>query len=222
MPPFKHLPVSGEYSNSAYWREIHAAEPGRLSAVGYTALGEGFNKAAYKLRLRAVERILRRNSVCVKNTLEAAVGVGAYGPLWRRLEVESWTGLDISPVAIKKCCRPLPGLQIFVVDLSQSAFTQAEIGSSFDLVTAIDVLYHLVDDRSFVTALTNLADCVRSGGYLLISDIFPDPDRQTAAHVKRRALSTYNGILGQLGFKQVDREAVFAILGDPCRVQDGG
>jgi SAM-dependent methyltransferase len=215
MPSSKTLPAAQEYSNAAYWNDIHAAEAGKLTAVGYAALGEGFNKAAYKLRIRALERILRRNQACVTSTLEAAVGVGAYGPLWRRLEVRSWTGIDISPNAIKNVAGRYPDARFFVVDLSQPAFDYPEIGSSFDLVTAIDVLYHLVDDQSFVIALTNLAGCVRDGGHLVISDIFTDPECQTAPHVKRRPLSTYEAILVERGFQPIDREAVFAILADP-------
>ena len=215
MPPSKSLPITEGYSNSAYWNDIHAAESGKLTAVGYAELGEGFNKAAYKLRFRALERLLRRNKVCVTKTLEAAVGVGAYGPLWRHLEAKSWTGIDISPNAITNVAARYPNDSFFVVDVSRSDFNHAEIGAPFDLVTAIDILYHLVDDRSFVIALTNLAGCVRDGGHLVISDIFSDPARQTARHVKRRSFATYEAILAEHGFHPADREAVFAILADP-------
>src|SRR5262249_33133251 len=86
---------------------------------------------------------------------------------------------------------------------------------TFDLVTAIDVLYHLVSDDDFERGLRALGARVRYGGHLLLSDVFVEAPTSIAAHVPRRPMDTYTRILGELGLELAAREPVFAILGDP-------
>ncbi len=40
------------------------------------------------------------------------------------------------------------------------------------MVAAIDVLYHIVDDQAFRIALDQMAERVKFGGHLLVSDVF--------------------------------------------------
>ena len=74
------------YDPGRYWAGMHSSHPGQLAAVGYASLGEGFNRAAYVLRRKAVLRLLDRNPASpAPSILEAAVGTGAYAPVWRSL-----------------------------------------------------------------------------------------------------------------------------------------
>ncbi len=69
-----------EYQNATYWFSIHARFQGSLDAGGYAGYGEPFNRETYKLRLKALNRPLRRTEITRSGALlEAAVGVGAYG-----------------------------------------------------------------------------------------------------------------------------------------------
>jgi hypothetical protein len=98
--------------------------------------------------------------------------------------------------------------------------TSALEGRCLDLVAAMDVLYHIVDDVQFETALAWLASRVGEHGYLVVSDVFTDsPWGRRFAHVRRRPMEAYLQILELRGLRLVDREPVFAILGDP--VPDG-
>jgi len=206
------------YNNATYWRNLHLRHAGRLTAVGFDSLGEGFNKVTYRLRLEACERLLLRNrDAPMSDVLEAAVGVGAYAPVWARLGLKNWTGIDISESAIAAITKRHPGHRFLVGDLRREGCgTKSLDGESFDLVTAIDVLYHLVDEGDLEMALVNLGSRVRPGGYLLVSDVFCDRRRQVAAHVVRRPLETYSRLLAPHGLTIVDREPVYAILGDPA------
>jgi hypothetical protein len=85
----------------------------------------------------------------------------------------------------------------------------------FDLVTAIDVLYHIVDEVEFAAALDGLAGKIAPGGCLLISDVFSERRTQVAPHVVRRPLGQYAELLSPRGVKLLVREPVFAVLGDP-------
>jgi len=209
------------YECDHYWDSLHKEEPGGFSAVGYAALGEGFNREAYRrLRLPALRRILHRNRVVARSLLEAGVGTGAYGPVWHELDVKRWVGLDISPHAIADLRHRFPNGEFHLADIARPQIALEE--KAFDLVTAIDVLYHIVDDAHFETALRWLSTRVAERGRLLVSDVFTEaPHGRRFAHVRRRPMEAYLGILEPLGLRLVDREAVFAILGDPVPDRDG-
>ncbi len=214
--PILRPTAAGLYDNLEYWERLHRQNRGRLSAVGYAALGEGFNRVTYRLRRSAVRRLLRRHAVGSGLTvLEAAPGVGAYASLWRLLGAERWAGVDISEEAVA-CCRRAHGWgRFYRQDITRSEWPDdLAPDPGFRLVTAIDVLYHLVEDAAIEAALANLAARVAPGGWLLVSDVFVPRDLQIAAHVKRRSLATYAGALGP-EMVLVDREPVFAILADP-------
>jgi SAM-dependent methyltransferase len=203
------------YDNAIYWESLHAARGGEFSAVGYPELGEGFNRATYKLRLHALERLLRRSRLFpVVALLEGGVGIGAYAPVWCKAQVKRWTGLDISPTAIEYMTRQFPSGRFSTADLCNREELEELLGESrFDLVTAIDILYHIVDDNNFAEALGNLARRVHPGCGFVISDIFCNQDLRIAPHVKRRSLRTYVRVLEPLGFRLVEREQVFAVIG---------
>jgi len=150
--------------------------------------------------------------------LEAGVGTGAYAGLWRELGVEEWVGVDISPQAVAYLRMRFPNGEFHVMDLARPE--GALEGRSFDLVAAIDVLYHIVEDAWFETALGWLASRVGEHGYLVVSDVFTDsPWGSRFPHVRRRPMEVYLKTLEPCGLRLVDREPVFSILGDP--VPDG-
>lgn len=198
-----------------YWEALHGKHQGWLSAVGYAGLGEGFNRESYRrLRVPAVRRLLWRHRVKPRSLLEAGVGVGAYAGLWQELGVVEWVGVDISSVAVTDLRTRFPQAELHVADITNPGPILED--KTFDLVAAIDVLYHIVEDRGFERALQWLANRARSGGFLIVSDVFTDsPWGRRFPHVKRRPLRAYEEILGPFGLRLVDREPVFAILGDP-------
>jgi ubiquinone/menaquinone biosynthesis C-methylase UbiE len=180
-------------------------------------MGQGFNEVAYTLRLAAAEEILGRSSCAPRSLLEGAVGVGAYAPLWKKLGIQRWVGLDLSESAVERLKHRFADGEFAHVDLTAGDKTLQSVLSDerFDLVTAIDVLYHIVDKLEFRTALEGLAGRLAPGGYLLISDVFSERPTQVAPHVLRRPLAQYEGILSPRGVKLLARQPVFAILGDP-------
>jgi len=209
-------PTPASYDHGAYWRALHDLHRGTLRAVGYPALGEGFNRVAYRMRLGAARRLLVRGQVSCTSVLENAVGVGAYARLWLALGATYWEGVDISQATVDYLRARFRGSAFHVADITAPEFASLGLGrDGYDLVTAIDVLYHQVDDDDFTRALRNVGARVAGGGHLLLSDVFSDPARRIAPHVKRRPISQYEHVLSDLGFALVGREPVFAILGDP-------
>lgn len=204
------------YEYDAYWTDLHAAKRASLSAVGWPELGEGFNRGSYRLRLGAAERILRRSvGVPIDSVLEGAVGVGAYAPLWRQLEVRRWVGVDISAVAAADLAERFPSHRFLTADLTDPGLGDRLECETFSLVTAVDVLFHLVDDAAFCRAVENLGNRVAPEGALLLSGVFCEVPRQSAPHVKQRPLDAYADLLAERGLRLAAREPVFAILDEP-------
>jgi SAM-dependent methyltransferase len=204
-------PATSAYDRG-YWLDLHARAPGRHETVGYPGLGDAFNRGTYRIRKTSVRRILKRHAVDTASLLEAGVGTGAYAALWKELGVHQWTGADISPVALENLAQRYPQHRFLRVDLTAG---RIDPGGGFGLVTALDVLYHLVEEPGFEHAVIMLAGAVRPGGHLLLSDVFCAPSRQIGPYVKRRSLERYVELLADQGLRLVDRQPVFAILGDP-------
>jgi 2-polyprenyl-3-methyl-5-hydroxy-6-metoxy-1,4-benzoquinol methylase len=215
------MPGPSRYDNDAYWSTLHKDQRGQLTAVGYRALGEGYNRATYKIRLAVLMRLLRNvtGGDLPRNLLENAVGVGAYARLWAALGIRHWVGTDISSDAIELMRTQSPQATFVQVDLADEGYP-TKITGHFDLVTAIDVLYHITDDARFEQALKNLASKVKPSGLLIVSDIFGPRRIQTAEHVVRRPLEQYAAVLSSCGLQAVDRMPVFGVLGDPLRLPD--
>jgi 2-polyprenyl-3-methyl-5-hydroxy-6-metoxy-1,4-benzoquinol methylase len=209
--------LRGVYEPRDYWTTLHRSASGPLEAVGYQALGLGFNRATYRLRLSAARRLLSRTLTCRPwAVLEAGVGSGAYGSLWRELGAGRWIGADISEAAIERLRRSASWGEFVCCDLGAdgAADVLRVAPASVPLVTAIDVLYHIVDDARFVQAVSLLAELVSPGGLVILSDVFVDRPVRLQEHVMRRPLGEYSRALGS-SFAIVGREPVFAILGDP-------
>lgn len=205
------------YDTRQYWSSLHEERSGKLTAVGYSALGEGFNAVTYERRLQVAEQVIARWGA-PRSLLEGAVGVGAYGDLWERIGVVRWVGLDISADAVAKLKQRYPKHRFAAVDLADreaEGWREVDGHGPYEVVTAIDVLYHLVDDAAFGRALAGLAERVAPGGLLLVSDVVAQEPTNVAAHVRRRPLAAYQAVLQPLGFELAGRAPVFAFLGDP-------
>jgi SAM-dependent methyltransferase len=126
-------------------------------------------------------------------------------------------GVDLSGSAVERLRRQFPDGTFAQLDLTRGdEALEAAVGHQrFDLVTAIDVLYHIVDDGEFARALASLGRVVAPGGRLLVSDVFVERPTTIAAHVRRRPLSQYEESLATQDLRLLGREAVFAVLGDP-------
>lgn len=214
------------YNSHDYWSEKHAEAEDLFSSVGYSALGQEFNRISYQgRRIPAIDRLLSEGSVSVGSILETGVGTGVYARLWERFDVSEWVGVDISEVAVKRLQEEYPEHEFYNADISSSQglnVMRKDGRRSFDVVTAIDILYHITEDSQFARALMNLGRCVAPGGVLVVTDVFTKSARTIAPHVRRRPLRLYRQILTRLGFVEYRREPILAVMGDPVMPEEPG
>ena len=212
--------LDGSSSSGEYWpRTVRGESHRALYQVGHTDMGYAFNKQAYGIRLRALTRALDAGSVQLagRRVFEAGFGVGYYLEFWRR-EGAAVTGVDIAPTAVANVGRRFPTFDLRLGDVTEMDVWDdwESILRSFDLVTAIDILYHVVEDAKAARALKLLASLLQPGGTLIFTEKFPAsgmPIREHS-HVTRRPLNWYEEALG-LGFR-VERVAPVFWCMDPA------
>jgi 2-polyprenyl-3-methyl-5-hydroxy-6-metoxy-1,4-benzoquinol methylase len=105
-------------------------------------------------------------------------------------------GIDISEVAIAECRAQATGRDdYFVCDLA--AWHPPYL---YDIVYSVDVLFHVMDDAAWESAVRNLASLVRLSGRMILSDHGCDTDRTWSSYQRTRGLPRYREQLGPLGF----------------------
>src|SRR5258708_1930554 len=143
-----------KYDPQSYW-ETRLKDGPALNTVGYLGLGLAYNKWLYRMRKQVLERALRRFPIVSEKTsvFEVAPGSGFYLPIWSSHGVHDLTAADITQ-AVVTYLRPLwPDFQFLRADIGTVG---PPVSRQFDIVTAFDVLFHIVNEQSWQNAVTNL------------------------------------------------------------------
>lgn len=162
-------PRAGEsYRPKDYWAQLHdSAED--LGIVGHPTLPLLFNRYLYANAARGVLRGLDAAGAGVRGrtVLDVGSGTGFWVDLWRREGAASVAGSDLVPAAVDRLRERFPGSEFAQADIGENAPFP---GRTFDVVTIMSVLHHVVDEERFQRALANLASQLAPGGYLTVLD----------------------------------------------------
>ena len=158
-----------DYEPATYWERLH--EEPSLRGVGQSGLPEELNRWLYRIGRRNVLRFLERNDVLSpppRLVYDVGAGTGYWSDLWYRLGATRVDGCDLIPKAVERLAARFPMSTFTVGDISLADVTR--IGGSYDLVTVMNVLLHIVDDERFYRGARNAAAIVRPGGSLLLAE----------------------------------------------------
>lgn len=161
--------MSGEYYDaSSFWQDT-LGKRFDLTGVGHGGYGPRYNAWLYRGKLRAFARALAdtKMSLAGKRVADAGCGVGVFADLAARSGAASYTGFDITPVVIERLRERHPALAFELRDIGTPL--EAPLGP-YDVVLAMDVLYHVVDPARFAQAIDNLWSMVAPGGHLFFVD----------------------------------------------------
>ena len=189
----------------------------RLSAhwdtegVGYLALGRGFNHWMYVMR----RIVFRRFVPCVRGARACDIGAGT-GVYTAELIKSGYqvTGIDISPRAVRGLARAFPQMYVVEGDVAEG------LPGTYDLIVAMDVLFHIVDDAKYRAAIGHIAAALPSGGRLIFSDNFP-PERAAHKHQVSRSASEITAVLSAAGLRIVERRPMFVLMNAPVKYWTG-
>jgi hypothetical protein len=208
--------MTPRFQPATYWSGLVRGD-GRLANVGHPRLG-AYNRWAYRLRLTGLRRAIRDVDLGGARVFAGGFGEGYYLRHWSESGAAQVDGVDISPRAVESARRRFPRSRFRRADLTSGSWAR-DFGR-YDLVTALDVLYHVVDDRAWEGALDNLLGLVDRGGVFVTTEKFPRFGvSQRYSHVRRRSLAMWREVLGERGFEVRRIVPVFLFMDDP--ITDG-
>jgi SAM-dependent methyltransferase len=201
------------FDPAEYWQERLSADY-TLGSTGWKTLGEAFNEWSYAVRARVFTRVARDAVPAPEqaSVLDVGSGTGFYLELWQRLGVGRLTGSDLTPVAVERLILRYPTATIQKVDIGDVDLPLPT--GTYDAISIIDVLYHIVDDGRYLQALSNLARLLTLDGTLLLSEnLVSEPSR--AVHQVTRSRDWIISALGQAGLAVVREQPIFFLMNTP-------
>jgi 2-polyprenyl-3-methyl-5-hydroxy-6-metoxy-1,4-benzoquinol methylase len=144
--------------------------------------------------------------------LDFGCGTGFFEDLWQRAGARAIAGIDIVPEVIARLSVAHPERTYLCADIGSDAAPLTTLGT-FDVVTAIDVLYHVVDDALVERILDALISSVEKSGVFVFSDALADS--RPAPHVKFRDVDWWGRALATRGLQIRGLEPVAIVHNRP-------
>jgi SAM-dependent methyltransferase len=198
------------------WWEARHRERAGFDAVGYAGAGEAYNAWLYRVRRTLFRRHVAPLAWRDSSVLDVASGTGFYLERWSETGAGEVVGSDVSETAVLRLRASFPDLRIDRFDVSGAVGELPQ--RQFDLVSAFDVLFHLLDDAAYGRAVANLARLTKPGGLLVISENFrlAGPRRFASVQVNREE-GEILALLAEAGFAVVERRPMFVVMNAPAR-----
>jgi len=185
------------------------------SSVGYLGLGLSYNRWLYRVRRHVLRRLIRSRGLDLSDAtvLDIGSGTGFYVAEWRDLGAKRVVATDLTDAAVA-------GLRARFADVEcRRLDVAAELGDwpgqRFDVVSAFDVLFHVVDDDLYRAAIANLGRLVGDGGYLVVTENLVHGVRQSGRHHVSRTFDEVSTLLDRAGFDLVERRPAFVVMNSP-------
>lgn len=192
-----------------FWERRLAAD-WTASGVGYQALGRPFNTWMYRVRRDVFCREAGQLGVDASTrVLDIGSGTGFYVRGWAHLGAREITGSDLTEAAVARLRAHYPDVTFVQLDITTGVGELEP--ASFDIVSCIDVLFHLTDDEAYRAALANIARLLRPGGRFVLSENFLHRPVDRTAHQVSRSMEWIAAELAAAGF-QIERRVPMLVL----------
>lgn len=185
-----------------------------LHGVGMARLAHSYNRWMYRVRGRVFRRTVRKTGLDVAGStvLDVGSGTGFYIDWWRRLGARRLSGVDIADSAVARLRERFPEVRFERVDVSDEVPFD---DGAFDVVSAFDVLFHIVDDERYPRAVAGIHRMLRPGGWFIFSEHFVHDQRRGRRHHVSRTLGEIEELLHRTGFDIVSRRPMFVFMAWP-------
>jgi SAM-dependent methyltransferase len=204
-------PPEADLDPGQYWeRRLKTLD---LSTVGWQGLGLAYNRWLYRLRRGVFQRTVCRLGVewNGKQVLDVGSGTGFYVAEWLRQRADV-TGSDLTSASVSALASAFPGTEFVQWDVSDSA---PYAPASFHAVSAMDVMFHIVDDARYGAALHNVSQLLRDGGYFILSDFLVHGPATRGSQQVIRPLHEFEDQLAACGLEVMLRRPMFVLMNTP-------
>ncbi|HEU4541618.1 MAG TPA: methyltransferase domain-containing protein [Jiangellaceae bacterium] len=202
--------MSGDAELRVFW-ERRLGSDWTESGVGYHALGRAFNSWMYRVRRAVFAREVAGLDVgAASRVLDIGSGTGFYIECWRDAGARRIVGCDLTDAAVDRLRRRFPDVEFVRANAADVA---SELGpASFDMVSCMDVLFHITDDGQYEEAIDGIAQVIRSGGYFVLSENFLHRAEQRGERQVNRSASAIQALLTGAGFEVVRRVPMLVLM----------
>jgi SAM-dependent methyltransferase len=203
------------FDPKAYWSD-RLDRTYTLGGVGWLGLGEVFNRWMYRVRRRNFVRTARHaiGTAGRARVLDVGSGTGFYIERWHEVGAAEVSGADLTDVAVGRLRERFAGDTFTQFDLTGTP-PDGLVPGHYDAASAIDVLYHIVDDDGYVRAIENLHSLLRPGGMLLLTENLVHGPWTRAENQVVRDIDWILGLLDRTGFEVVRRRPMFVLMNTP-------
>lgn len=202
-----------DFDVKQYW-EKRLASNYNLQGVGYISYGKHYNSWMYRVRKKVFHMISDKVKIDNKSVLDIGPGTGFYLNLWKEHGASFLAGADITETVVKNLSDTNLCDAIYLQDISKEL--EPEIAQRhFDVISAFDVLFHIVDDAGYAKAISNVHNMLSEGGLFIFSDNFLHNNKSINVHQVSRSLEEIKDLLEQTGFDIVERFPMFVIMNSP-------
>ena len=188
--------MAERYDPAQYWSDRLDAGLG-LRATGHWRYSERYNRWLYRAKGRALRRALAE----VEPRFRALdIGSGTGWVVEQLLAMGATVdGSDIAEPALRELGRRHPDITFFELAIGADAVPRPD--ATYDVVTAMDVLYHITDDGEWHSAVRELARVLRPGGRLVVTDALATADVSPAPHVRFRTMGRWLDTAAKTGLE---------------------
>jgi SAM-dependent methyltransferase len=206
------------FDAAAYW-ESRLRSSYDEKGVGDIGMSRAYNSYLYAVRRRVFRRCVRKLAIAPKdaNVLDIGSGTGVYIDEWRKWGAAKVTGSDLTSTAVERLRSKFPESRFIQSDIGDSSQPD-EMRGAFHVVSAFDVLFHIVDDERYEQALKNIFNALTPRGWFLYSENLVPRESRLAHYVSRNESSILSS-LARNGFEIVSRTPAFVLMNDPVRTQ---
>lgn len=157
---------------------------GGIRAVGRRDFSVATNRRQYAEAAEVFSDMVKKDLPMAqrREVLDLGSGLGHYAHLCKKLGFASYVGLDFASKA-------KPKLGLGYAFRHQDIGESFDLGRRFDLVLAIDVIYHLLTEEEFDTCLDNMRKHARR--WIYVTGLF---DGFHVAHCWHRKLGRFESL----------------------------
>jgi SAM-dependent methyltransferase len=202
--------VPEPFDADAYWSS-RLDEHWDLTGVGHQEYSEAYNRWLYRRKHAVLQRALRGRAMT--RALDLGSGTGWVIPELFAAGATSVEGCELTEVGVERLRTALPEVTFHRVTVGAEPLPVAD--ATVDIVTMLDVAYHVVAPDDFAAAVAEIARVLRPGGAALVSDSFGDQSQSAGDHVRFRSRAEWQDALEGTGLHLVATLPYFKTLSRP-------
>lgn len=177
------------------------------SGAGTFVHSEKGNSLFYRSKFCRIDRCLERINSSLKGSsvLDAAGGSGKFIDFFLSRGCSFLLVTDFSQVALDKINEKYKDESVVKTQFFDLKSKGVLWNEQFDFIFVMEAIFLLETDEELAQALRNFAIALKPGGYLIISDLFPeDAPASIGSYVKYRMKGFYSEILSRNDLILVD------------------